>query len=146
MAYVLHVQSRRASFLSTLLDGDPRDQDEFVSEAARHPALTDMRVFGPSELESYSPAALRDTFRDRQVLSMADLSEAAPGLIDRDGREQMRDLLQTHRASHALLLRHDPLKLALLDLPDISLSAGKLLELRLFQKLAQLMGAKGAGQ
>jgi hypothetical protein len=146
VAYVLHVQSRRASFLSTLLDSDSRDQDEFVSEAARHPALADMRVLGPRELEAYSPGVLRDAFRDRQVLSMTDLSEAAPGLIERDGREQMCDLLQSHRMSHVLLLCRDPLKLALLDLPDMALSAGKLLELRLFQRLAQLMGTKGAGQ
>lgn len=146
VAYVLHVQSRRTSLLSTLLDSDARDQDEFVSEVARHPVLADMRVLGPRELEAYTPAVLRDAFRDRQVLSMTDLSDAAPGLIARDGREQMRDLLQSHRMSHVLMLCGDPLKLALLDLPDMAMSAGKLLELRLFQRLAQLMGTKGAGQ
>jgi hypothetical protein len=146
VAYILHVQARRGSFLSTLLDSDARDQDEFLAEAARHPALADMRVLGVRDLESYSDTALRDAFRDRHVLSAADLSETSPSTISHDAREQMRDLLQTHRVSHALLLSACPLKLALVDLPDMVVSASKLLELRLFQKLAQLMGAKGAGQ
>jgi hypothetical protein len=143
VAYILHVQSRRASLLSTLLDTESCDQDEFVSEAARHPALAEMRVLGPRDLDSYSQNALRDAFRDRQVLSAADVSESSPAVIGGDAREQMRDLLQTHRISHALLLSRDPLKLALVDLPDMVVSAGKLLELRLFQRLAQLTGAKG---
>jgi hypothetical protein len=146
VAYILHVQSRRASFLSSLLDTDSHDQDEFLAEAARHPALAEMRVLGPRELESYSQAALRDAFRDRQIVSAADVSESSTGLIGGDAREQMRDLLQTHRMSHALLLSRDPLKLALVDMPDMVVSAGKLLELRLFQKMAQLMIAKGGAR
>jgi hypothetical protein len=42
-----------------------------------------------------------------------------------------------------LLISPQPLKLALIDLPSVVSSAGQVLELRLLQRLAQLVGAKG---
>jgi hypothetical protein len=58
VAYILHVQSRRASFLATLLEADTRDQDAFLSAVAEHPAIADLRIVGSDELAAYSSAAL----------------------------------------------------------------------------------------
>lgn len=139
VAYILHVQSRRASFIGRLLEAETREQDAFLAAVAEHPAISDLQILGPAELASYSGSALAAAFRNGQVVALDQVSRATAT----DSMEQVRDLLLSRNKSHALLINEQPLRLALIDLPSMISGSGQILELRLLQRLAQLIGARG---
>jgi len=119
-----------AEFSTALVQADTTSLDRFLDGLADQPLLRGMRLAGDAETADYDAAGLAAALLTRPVWSQAALST----LADRP-REELADLMSRHDATHAVLASSQPLRIALLTLPD----GGVLdIQLALFGKLAFL--------
>lgn len=83
-------------------------------------------VLDESDLADYDPAVLLRAFGDgAEVPTLARVGAGVDDL-DRDAAEQLAELLRSFDMSQAAVLRHRPLLLLLVQLPDVALAEGRL--------------------
>lgn len=139
----LAVLRRERGLLRWLAEAPADSLGAFV-EALREYPLTEQHVLlGPAELEGYHPDALRRLFRGpSRVCSAAELRQARSArggdAAALDAAEQMLDALGRHEMTHACLLAADPLRLLLVNLPEITGGRDAELELEVIRRQGSL--------
>jgi len=133
-------QNSRQSVSTWLLSAPTTSKEAFLTALNRLPQLGGLRVLEADMLQKYDAAILGGFLSDAKVVSLAQLRRReADGHA---GREQVKDLLETHHMTHACLLQAEPLVLMLCTLPEVEQATFGEGELRLIQRIGSLVLSK----
>ena len=133
-------QNSRQSVTTWLLSAPTSSKEAFLAALNRLPQLGGLRVLESDMLQKYDAKVLGSFLSEARVVGLAQLRrQQADG---HTGREQTKDLLETHHMTHACLLQADPLVVMLCTLPEVEQAAFGESELRLIQRLGSLVLSK----
>jgi len=149
LSVLLRLQSgggdqQRRLFELTLATADTSDLARFIDTASRAAPLQGLVLAEGEDLTAYDPRLLRAAFSDNVVADLTRLNHA-PSEAERDGREQLRDLLRRHASTHAILISAVPLRIALIALGGSTRAEEDERAMALFQKMAALVAVRHAG-
>ena len=149
LSVLLRLQSgggdqQRRLFELTLATADTSDLARFIDTASRAAPLQGLVLAEGEDLTAYDPGLLRAAFSDNVVADLTRLNHA-PSEAERDGREQLRDLLRRHASTHAILISAVPLRIALIALGGSTRAEEDERAMALFQKMAALVAVRHAG-
>ena len=149
LSVLLRLQSgggdqQRRLFELTLATADTSDLARFIDTASRVAPLQGLVLAEGEDLTAYDPRLLRAAFSDNVVADLTRLNHA-PSEAERDGREQLRDLLRRHASTHAILISAVPLRIALIALGGSTRAEEDERAMALFQKMAALVAVRHAG-
>ncbi|MNN37575.1 hypothetical protein D3C81_1515300 [compost metagenome] len=149
LSVLLRLQSgggdqQRRLFEQTLATADTDDLGRFIDTASRAAPLQGLVLAEGADLSAYDPALLRVAFADDVVMDLTRLGHA-PSEAERDGHEQLHDLLRRHASTHAVLISVAPLRIALIALGGATRADEDERAMALFQKMAALVAARPAG-
>lgn len=131
---------RGGDVLHALLDARTGSVERFLADLEAHPAVRGARLLREHDLADLDMARLQSAFDARPVWGRE------------EGDEQVAFLLDIHEATHVLRARRDPPLLATLQLSEMTAGGREERELRLVQKMAELVGrsegaaARGSGR
>lgn len=106
----------------------------------RHPLTEQHLILGPEELGAYRADHLTRLFGDSGTCSGARFRQLGPDAPRQaqEAAEQMADILERHEMTHACLLSGEPIRLLLVNLPEISGNRDAELELAVIRRQASL--------
>jgi hypothetical protein len=128
---------------TALAASDTSSLTAFLDPLADQPLLRGLRLAEGGLLADYNPDALGTALMARPVWTrqaLADPDAQGP----QGGREELSDLMVRSEASHAGLISRNPLRIALLTLPEIGEADGAVTDLALFCKLAAIAAKESA--
>ncbi len=110
-----------------------------------YPLTEQHLLLGPAELGAYRAESLAGLFGETRTCSGAHFRQLPPDAPREmhEAAEQMADILERYEMTHASLLSTDPVRLLLVNLPEISGNRDAELEMAVIQRQASLalMGA-----
>ena len=114
--------------------------DALAAWLRRYPLTEQHLILGPDELGAYRAESLTRLFAGSRTCSGARFRELGPDAPReaQEAAEQMADILERYEMTHACLLSADPLRLLLVNLPEISGNRDAELELEVIQRQASL--------
>lgn len=131
----------RQALRAALAGSDTSSLTAFLGHLKDQPLLRGLRLAEADLLAEYDPALLGTSLSARPVWTRQDLAD--PALQGPTGGcDELNDLMARTEASHAALISRDPLRIALLTLPDMGVADGGETDFALFCKLAAV-AAKG---
>ena len=127
-------QDEAVALRKALAGSDTTSLSGFLDSLAGHPLLRDVRLVEGGPLADYDPVALAAAFSSRMVRTRKSLRETGEPVTA--GRDELLDLMAGADASHAALVSRQPLRIALLTLPEIGPAEETDADIALFCKLA----------
>jgi hypothetical protein len=121
----------RQAVLRALADAPEGPLEAFLERMLDSPALASAVLLEGPRLADYDGAALRASLADRPVASLADARARGPA------GEPLAVLLDTHEGTHAVLVSDMPLRVLVLNMPDLAAGGDVALQLTLLRKLAR---------
>ena len=114
--------------------------DALAAWLRRYPLTEQHLILGPEDLRAYRPESLARLFGDSHTCSGARFRQLGPHAPReaQEAAEQMADILERHEMTHACLLSAHPLRLLLVNLPEISGNRDAELEMEVIQRQASL--------
>jgi hypothetical protein len=105
-----------------------------------YPLTEQHLLLGPRELGAYRAESLARLFGETRTCSGAHFRQLAPDAPREmhEAAEQMADILERYEMTHACLLSDDPVRLLLVNLPEISGNRDAELEMAVIQRQASL--------
>jgi hypothetical protein len=127
---------------AALAASDTSSLTAFLDHLKGQPLLRGLRLAEAGLLADYDPELLGASLGARPVWTRRDLGDPT-SQNPTGGYDELNDLLARTEASHAALISRDPLRIALLTLPDMGVADGGEIDFALFCKLAAV-AAKGS--
>src|ERR1700738_1133875 len=131
-----HFEAQVPGVLSSVAASPARTRDQLMAELVRHPIFESARRYRESDLAAYDPPLLREFLSTRRVLRHP---EAPWGLTSSDPAvERVASLMAANRATHLIILSHDPVDVIVLAVPVISADPATETALALVRRLLAL--------
>lgn len=121
---------------------EARDAEDFVRRLRRHAVIGDARILSPEDLAPLDHPGFRSLLDERPLLRAAEAPWGRPGKDD--GVERAASLLATYGATHAMRLSRNPLRLAVVTLPQAVADLRMESELKAAQRIGELVFERGA--
>jgi hypothetical protein len=114
--------------------------DALVGWLRRYPLTEQHLLLGPAELGAYRAESLAGLFGESRTCSGARFRQLGPDAPReaQEAAEQMADILERYEMTHACLLSDRPMRLLLVNLPEISGNRDAELEMQVIQRQASL--------
>jgi hypothetical protein len=114
--------------------------DALVGWLRRYPLTEQHLLLGPAELGAYRAESLAGLFGESRTCSGARFRQLGPDAPReaQEAAEQMADILERYEMTHACLLSDRPMRLLLVNLPEISGNRNAELEMQVIQRQASL--------
>lgn len=120
----------RQELIAALADAPAAPFDAFIDGVLASPALQRATVLEGANLADYDATALYGAFKGGPVITIQEArTMASPG-------EPIAALMETHEATHAVLLANAPLRLLVVNMPGLSSGPDIATQLTLLHKLA----------
>ena len=128
------------AFLRWLADAPSGSPDALAGWLRRYPLTEQHLLLGPRELRAYRADSLAALFGTSRTCSGAQFRQIGPDAprAAQDAAEQMADILERYEMTHACLLSDRPMRLLLVNLPEISGNRNAELEMQVIQRQASL--------
>ena len=115
-------------------------QQALAAWLKRYPLTEQHLILGPDELGAYRAESLTRLFAGSHTCSGARFRQLGPGAPReaQEAAEQMADILERYEMTHACLLSASPLRLLLVNLPEVGGNRDAELELEVIRRQASL--------
>jgi hypothetical protein len=120
----------RNGLVAALADAPARPLDAFIDRVLDAPPLASANLLEGLALADYDGAALRESLAAAPVASLGEARALGAG------GEPLAALIEAHEGTHAVLVSQEPLRLLVVNLPDLSAGRDVALHLKLLHKLA----------
>jgi hypothetical protein len=128
---------RAVGFAEALGLADTSSLDSFLDALADQPVLAGLRIADGAQLADYDRESLAAALSARTVWTHAALGNDDDSRTQR-AFEELGDLMARNEATHAVVLSHEPIRIALLTLPGSAGMQSVETNLALFGKLAAI--------
>lgn len=136
-AHALKAEARADTVLRHLALGPLTDARAFLTEIQGRAGVEEAAILTPAALGDFDLARLARVFADDPLRSAARSGNLPP-----EDREQLDWLFARFEASHAMLIRPEPLTILVLNRPAVGGAELAELELRALQRMAALVSAR----
>ncbi|MDX2234280.1 MAG: hypothetical protein NW200_07260 [Hyphomonadaceae bacterium] len=125
----------RQALLQTLAEAPSGPLDAFIDRMLDSPALQNATLLEGARLADYDGDALRASLAAQPVASLTDARARGPA------GEPLAVLLDSHEGTHAVLISDTPLRVLVVNMPDLAAGPDVGLQLTLLRKLAMAADA-----
>lgn len=138
----LRTEQRRENLLVHLAHGDISTTAGFLDGLQTHPLVEGSLLLKDRDLADLDPALLTSLFDRLPVAGLADFNRNSS--MSHGEAEQLAWLLEKYEATHLMRVCRVPLQLVALNMPSVSVTPGAEAELRVVQRMAQMISERGS--
>lgn len=125
------------SLIPYIVNFDKDDHEEFIHGLQNQQFFSDAVILGVNDLSDFDHHFFKFLL-DKKFIKSGDISEQSNNKYD----EQLSWLFEKYRATHAILISEQPLRILILDLPSFAETPETEKELKIVQRIALLMSPK----